>query len=155
MRFRIMWFCAAALGARLIAQSDWPAYGGDPGNTRYSLLKQINPKNVSTLAQAWIYDTRPDSAGPARRLAQTTPLVVSGVMYFVTAYQSLVAVNPESGKPIWTYSHQHTGRPPRGIAYWPGDRGHGPEILFGTGDGFLIAVNTLTGKPVPGFEIGR
>jgi glucose dehydrogenase len=151
MRVRSIWFFAAALLATLHAQSDWPVYGGDPGNGRYSSLSQIAPKNVSTLAQAWVYDTRPDPGAKARRLAQTTPLVVNGVMYFVTAYQRLVAMDPESGKPIWTYSHQHTRRPPRGIAYWPGDRDHPPAIMFGTGDGFLIAINAKTGQPVPGF----
>lgn len=135
----------------LHAQGDWPAYGGDPQNTRYSPLAEINPSNVSTLVRAWVYDTRPNLSATAPRLSQTTPLVVKGVMYFVTAYQSLVAVDSETGKQIWLYSHKHSGRPPRGIAYWPGDRNNPPEILFGTGDGYLVAINAKTGKPVPGF----
>jgi len=140
---------AAALP--LLGQTNWPAYGGDPANTRYSTLDQINTSNVSKLAQAWVYDTRPTGSGKSNRNSQATPLVVNSVMYLVTAYQSLVALEPETGKLIWTYSHHHTGRPPRGIAYWPGDKNNPPEILFGTFDGYLIALNANSGKPVDGF----
>jgi hypothetical protein len=69
----------------------------------------------------------------------------------VTAHQSLVALDPETGKPIWIFAHQHVGRPPRGVAYWPGDRDNPARILFGTYDGFLLAVNAKTGKAIPGF----
>ena len=76
---------------------------------------------------------------------------MNGAMYIVTAYQSLAAIDPETGKKLWEFSHKHAGRPPRGIAYWPGDSQNPPELLFGTFDGFLIAVNARTGKAVAGF----
>ncbi len=137
--------------SQLQAQTNWPAYGGDAGNTRYSTLDQINTQNVTKLAQAWIFDTRPQGSAKTRLSAQVTPLVVNDVLYAVTAYQSLVALQPETGKVIWTFMHQHRARPPRGLAYWPGDAANPPEILFGTGDGFLLAVNAKTGKAVSGF----
>lgn len=138
--------CGAALAASALAQNDWPVYGGDPGNRRYSRLAEIDTGNASKLAEAWVFDTRPTPAAHANRPAQATPLVVNGVMYVVTAHQSLVALDPESGKPIWIFTHQHVGRPPRGVAYWPGDRDNPARILFGTYDGFLLAVNAKTGK---------
>ena len=134
----------------LNAQSKWPAYGGDLGNTRYSALDQINPRNVTRLAQTWIFDTRPRGSAGAQRSAQVTPLVVNDVLYAVTAYQSLVALQPETGQLLWTFTHRRGGRPPRGLAYWPGDRTNPPEIIFGTGDGFLLAVSAKTGKAVSG-----
>jgi quinoprotein glucose dehydrogenase len=148
--------CAVLLAAVtlpvLSGQNDWPAYGHDGANQKYSPLSQINPGNVSKLVQAWVYDTRPDpTTTRAARPSQATPLVVNGVMYIVTAYQSLAAIDPETGKKLWEFSHKHTGRPPRGIAYWPGDSQSPPELLFGTFDGFLIAVNARTGKAVTGF----
>ncbi len=138
------------------AQNDWRSYGGtDPAgsveNRRYSTLKQIDAGNVTKLVQGWTYTARPADAKGAARASQATPLVVNGVMYLLTAYQSLVAIEPETGKIVWTYSHSHAGRPPRGIAYWPGSGGAPPEIVFGTADGFLIAVDAKTGKPVAGF----
>jgi quinoprotein glucose dehydrogenase len=143
--------CGAALAASALAQNDWPVYGGDPGNRRYSRLAEIDTGNASKLAEAWVFDTRPTPAAHANRPAQATPLVVNGVMYVVTAHQSLVALDPETGKPIWIFTHQHVGRPPRGVAYWPGDRENPARILFGTYDGFLLAVNAKTGKAIPGF----
>ncbi len=147
--------CAVLLAAVtlpvLSGQNDWPAYGHDGANQKYSPVNQIDTGNVSKLVQAWVYDTRPNPTTRAARPSQATPLVVNGVMYVVTAYQSLAAIDPETGKKIWEYSHKHTGRPPRGIAYWPGDSQSPPELLFGTFDGCLIAVNARTGKAVAGF----
>lgn len=142
----ILLFCGAAW-----AQKDWPSYGGDPGSMRYSTLTQINAGNVTKLTQAWVFDSRPTPDAKSNRQGQTTPLVVNGVMYAVTVHDTLVALDPDTGKTIWIYKHNHAGRPPRGIAYWPGDRQDPSRIFFGTFDGFLVAVDCKTGKPVPGF----
>ena len=48
------------------AQKDWPVYGGDLANTRYSSADQINAQNVSKLRQAWVYDTRADAGQKAQ-----------------------------------------------------------------------------------------
>ncbi len=152
MRICTVLCSAAVMLPALHGQNDWPAYGHDSANQKYTSLNQINTGNVSQLVQAWVYNTRPDpTARAARSPSQATPLVVNGVMYIVTAYQSLAAIDPETGKKLWEFSHKHAGRPPRGVAYWPGDSQNPPEILFGTYDGFLIAVNARTGKAVAGF----
>jgi glucose dehydrogenase len=140
-----------AVASVALAQNDWPAYGRDPGARRYSPLKQINPGNVGKLVQAWTYQTRPPSDTGAKRISSTTALMVNDTLYFATPYQSLVAVQPETGKTIWTFNHQHAARTSRGLAYWPGDGNGPPTIYFGTEDGFLIGVNARTGKLVPGF----
>ncbi len=127
MRFTILlfWSLTALLtlhGQKLHGQSDWPAYGGDLGNTRYSALDQINIQNITKLDSGLgVRHAHGAASGKANRPAQATPLVVNDVMYMVTAYQSLVALQPETGKVIWVFTHKHAGRPPRGIAYWPGD----------------------------------
>ena len=36
--------------------------------------------------------------------------MVNSVLYFVTPFQSLVAVEPGTGKNIWTFDHQHAAR---------------------------------------------
>ena len=138
------------------AQNDWPTYGGGRAgssveNTRYSALKQIDSGNVTKLTQAWSFNSRPADSTGMPRASQATPLVVNGVLYLITYYQSLVALEPETGKQLWIYSHAHAGRPPRGIAYWPGQGSNPPELVFGTADGFLIALNAKTGKAIPGF----
>src|SRR6185437_14431007 len=54
---------------------DWPVTGGDPGNTRYSPLTQIDRRNVARLRLTWTYhsgDVPPDSQSQI----QATPIVV-------------------------------------------------------------------------------
>jgi quinoprotein glucose dehydrogenase len=150
MRIRILLGLAALAGGAAIAQNDWPSYGRDPGAQRYSPLTQINGANVSMLIKAWTYETNP-APGSKARTSGTTPLMVGNVLYFATPYQSLVAVEADTGKKLWSFDHQHAARTQRGIAYWAGTRNAPPTIFFGTEDGFLIAVNALTGKLAPGF----
>jgi quinoprotein glucose dehydrogenase len=132
-------------------QTDWPSYGGDPGNTRYSTLKQINTMNASKLAPAWTFDTRPDPSVKSNRQNETTPLVVNGVLYVLTSFNSLAALDAVTGKPVWLYKYNHEGRPPRGVAYWPGDKDNPARILLGTFDGFLVAVDAKSGKIIDSF----
>ena len=155
---------AAFVAVSLSAQTDWPSYGHDPGGPRFSPLKQINTKNVSQLQVAWTYDTQAQvtqaaAPGPARagrgprpRRSSTTPLVIDGVMYLSTAYNRVVALEPETGKKIWEYESAHTPGM-RGISFWPGSKDLPPQVVFGTNDGFLISLNAKTGKPVPGFGV--
>ena len=152
MRIRIPFIImlSALSAAVAMAQNDWPSYGRDPGAQRYSPLTQINGANVSTLVQAWTYETNPEQ-GSKSRISSTTPLMINNVLYFATPYQSLVAVDAATGKKIWSFDHQHAVRTQRGIAYWPGTKNAPPTLFFGTEDGFLIGVNARTGKLVPGF----
>jgi quinoprotein glucose dehydrogenase len=149
--------CAAAFG-----QSDWPAYGHDPGGMRFSPLHQINKTNVDRLRRAWTYHTgeHPASSGARgeRQTAfETTPLVVNGVLYLSTPANRIVALDPLTGDQLWIFDPQskRTGplkyRAHRGVAYWPGDGHTSARILFGTLDGRLIALNAKTGEKVPGF----
>ena len=136
-----------ALPATILGQTDWPAYGNDPGGMRYSSLSQITPQNVATLRRAWTYDT-----GETASSFQTTPLVISGVMYFSTPNQRIVALDAVTGKEIWAYDPA-IKRPGthRGVSYWPGDRQTPPRVFFSTGDSRLLALDAKTGKPASSF----
>ena len=138
------------------AQDDWPAWGGDPGNQRHSPLTQINTGNVSTLVPAWRYEMT--KAGVPSRPAQSTPLMVDGVLYLSFPYYRVVALEPETGDVIWDYtapgqwnSPEHqlhwTGGSMRGLAYWEGDDVTPPQIVFGTEEGELISLSARTGIP--------
>ena len=142
LSFSFLWIAACAY-----SQTDWPAYGHDAGGMRYSPLTQINPKNVSKLHRAWIYHT-----GDTGNQFETTPIVAGNRMYLSTQIGRVVALEPETGKEIWTFDPKvRRPREHRGVAYWPGDRNTPPRILFGTADGRLIALDAVTGKPVPEF----
>jgi glucose dehydrogenase len=129
------------------AQTDWPAYGHDPGGMRYSPLKQINAANVGKLRRAWTYHT-----GETGHQFETTPIVVGGTMYLSSQMGRVVALEPETGKEIWSYDPKIV-RPKehRGVSYWPGDSRIAPRIMIATGDARLIALDAKTGKPARDF----
>jgi quinoprotein glucose dehydrogenase len=141
-----------AVGLALAAPGEgWPNYGNDRGAMRYSPLTQITPANVTSLKVAWTYHMKP---ADATRVAtsETTPLVVGNVMYLGSPYGRIVALDATSGKELWVYKLPGNTRPaPRGMAYWPGDEKYAPELLFGTNDGKMMAIDVKTGKPAEGF----
>src|SRR5664279_4365570 len=87
-----------------MALEEWPTYGHDYGDSRYSPLAQITPANVSGLKPAWTYHMRPPGR-EARGFAasENTPLVVGGLMVVSTPYGRVVALDAETGKQRWAY----------------------------------------------------
>ena len=141
-------------------QGDWPSWGHDAGNQRHSPLTQINAENVSTLVPVWRYNMV--KRGVPSKRAQSTPLMVNGVLYLSFPYYRVVALQPETGEVIWEFTapgdwnseehQQHwTGSSMRGLAYWPGEGTIPPQILLGTEEGELISLNAETGVPNPKF----
>jgi len=152
-------FSLCAIGA-LHAQTagDWPSYGHDAGATHYSPLAQITPANVGSLKVAWTFhmlNGAPPSVGggaPRALASEATPLVIGGILYLSTPQGRIVAMDGATGRQVWTYTLPGNARPSsRGMEYWPGEKGHDPELLFGTSDGKLMAISTVTGRPVAGF----
>src|SRR5215471_4514277 len=132
-------------GATEKQQQDWPVYGGAPENTHYSSLAQINRDNVKQLTVAWSFDTSEEGG------LQTSPIIVSGVLYGLTPTQKVFALDAVNGKLLWRFdSGVHGSQPNRGLAYW-GD-GTDQRILVGALN-FLYALDANTGKPISGFGV--
>src|SRR4051812_12469211 len=168
---------ASVLGVALVgaalAQNDWPTFGHDLAGTRYSPLKQIDTGNVGKLVRAWTYHMNPGEAAAPPAVApeagrgrgerggrrgggrnwSVTPLVIGGVMYLTTAYNRVVALEPETAKELWVYEVKDGAPAVRGLEYWAGDKDSPPTLFFGTSTGKLIALNAKTGKPNPGFGV--
>jgi len=161
---------AMAPSAGGAASGDWQNYGHDAGGARFSPLTEITPANASKLRQAWVYHMRPPGvtaeafpgmpeAMRARfatgfAASEATPLVVKGVMYLPTPYNRVVAVDASSGKELWAFPlEKREQASTRGLAYWPGGKGAGPRIIFGTRSGKLIALDAKTGKPAVDFGV--
>ena len=137
---------------------EWPHYGGDLGGTKYSPLAQINRQNVRNLKVAWTYHTGDVSDGTTYSVRSTfecSPLVVDGVMYITTPFARVIALDPESGKALWTFDpnldkdRAYNLFINRGAAFW--QQGRDKRVLIGTLDGRLIAINALDGKPIKSF----
>ena len=135
--------------------TDWPMFNRDLAGTRYSPLTQINTTNVANLKVAWTYKLRPHDGkpltgqSPSEMFQEVTPIVVNGVMYLPAANR-VVALEPETGKEIWSYELKDGQASFRGVSYWPGDKNNPSRILFTTARK-LVAVNAVTGEPSTGF----
>ncbi len=141
----------------------WPAVGGNQGGQRFSDLTQITADNVDQLEVAWTYHTGDVSSGTESHGAttfQATPLVVNGSMYFCTAYNRIIALDPATGAERWAHDPKVdlTGvyTPScRGVAYWETrEKASGTcdrRILSGTLDARLLAVDANTGRPCEDF----
>src|SRR5580704_4155357 len=122
---------------------DWPAYGGEPANTHYSDLSQINRSNVKQLAVAWSFDTGEQGG------LQTSPIIVDGVLYGITPTQKVFALDAANGKLLWKFDSGMKGtQPDRGLAYWSSEKEK--RILVGVMN-FLYALDASTGKPIATF----
>ncbi|MEO6527647.1 MAG: PQQ-binding-like beta-propeller repeat protein [Gemmatimonadaceae bacterium] len=133
------------------ADRDWPVTGGEPGQTRYSPLRQITRENVQSLRIAWVHHT--GDASPANRSEiQATPIVVHGVLYATSPALAVFALRAEDGTPLWRFdpfqSQPRESHVNRGVAYW--EEGSERRIFFVAGRR-LYSLDAATGKPSPAF----
>ena len=143
--------CVAGLSSRAPEDRDWPATGGDPGNSRYSPLTTINRENVSKLQVAWVYHTGDGGANPLQ--IQATPIVAHGLLYSTSGAGRAFALRAESGTPVWTFDPPggNEGSANRGVVYW--EAGSERRIFYAAGS-HLYALDALTGTLITTFGAG-
>lgn len=133
----------AAIRANTQHSRDWPSYGLDYAETRFSKLKQIDTANVGQLGLAWSYNLE------STRGVEATPLVVDGVMYVTASWSIVHAIDVRSGKKLWTFDPQvdrdggYKGCCDvvnRGVALWQG------KVFVAAYDGRLIALDAASGN---------
>jgi quinoprotein glucose dehydrogenase len=166
---RIGFLILAAVSTSLHAAPEqsggWPAYGGDPGGTRYSSLAQITAKNVGDLKVAWTFRTGELGQGVKdwhRSAFEATPILYDGTLYFTTSSTDVIAVNAASGQLRWRHDSQsrkdlhYSDGVSRGVSLWvDGDSAQQApchaRIFAPTLDGRLLALDAATGKPCADF----
>ncbi|HTZ58982.1 MAG TPA: PQQ-binding-like beta-propeller repeat protein [Acidobacteriaceae bacterium] len=145
---------AAQTGA---PKGEWPTYGGDLGNTRYSALDQINAANFNQLQIAWQFKTVNFGPEPEYNL-ESTPLMMNGILYTTAgSRRAVVALDAATGEVLWMHAEHEGARgaaAPRqlsghGLAYWTD--GKQERILYVTPGYRLIALDAKTGVPIPSF----
>jgi quinoprotein glucose dehydrogenase len=141
-------------------QVEWLYYGGDPGGSRYSPLTDINAGNIRRLQVAWQWkhwETPLDQYGTTPGYFENTPLMIDGVLYVTTPYNSIAALDAESGKELWRFDGEGyklgqvlsgSGWKLRGTAFW---RDGGKLRLFLNSRHRLFSLDAQSGKPVPSF----
>jgi len=144
---------------------DWPMYASSHYSTKYADARMINASNFKDLTIAWYWSSIDQpllqkDTSIRTWLNESTPTKIGNRLYTTTSLSQVAAIDAMSGKTIWQYdpqSWQHT-RPPnmgfvnRGLAYWT--RKKEERIYIGTGDGYLIALDCESGKPVNSFGNG-
>ena len=155
-RFAAAVLGVSAFGAAKAGDVGWEHFGGDSGGGRFSTLREINTRNVQNLKVAWMYRTG-DASGNTP--IECTPLVTEGTMFLVTAVGRIVALDPSTGVPKWSFdSHNDAKRSghqkaSRGLAYWSDGKKKGERrILYGTPDGRILSIDARSGHPDPTFR---
>jgi quinoprotein glucose dehydrogenase len=159
-----------------IPPGDWITVNRDLAGTRYSPLEEIDAANVGALRQAWTFGLG------GRGGSQAVPVAVGGVVY-IPAQNEVVALDGDSGEPVWRHEAAPApgggrgrggpgggrgggrvggapaGPPPapqpsnRGLAWWAGDGDAAARIFFMAGNR-LSALDAATGVPVADFGTG-
>ena len=127
---------------------NWLMYSGTFDSQRYSRLDQIHNRNVGELELKWAYQLSELDR------AETTPLVVDGVMFITEAPSNVVAVDAKTGRPYWRYNHELPddlriccGRNNRGVAIL------GDTLFMSTLDAHLVAIDARTGNSLWDTEV--
>ncbi len=129
--------------------SAWHSYGGSLSNQRYSRLSLINTTNVPSLVPRKIFQTAISRLGSF----ENTPVVMDGIMYVTTPYNTAIAYDLKTNKQLWRYEHK------LGTTIYccgPNNRGvglHGPRLYMGTLDARLVALNRMTGDVAWDIEV--
>ena len=128
---------------------NWLMYSGTFDSQRFSRLNQIDRRNVHEIELKWAYQI------PSVEVAETTPLVVDGVMFITEPSNAIVALDAATGSEYWRYAHDLPddlrlccGRHNRGLAIL------GQTLYMGTLDARLIAVDAHTGDLLWNVEVG-
>ena len=119
--------------------TDWLFTNHDYSGQRYVDLKQINRSNVGKLRPVCLYQVGDTNPFP------TNPLIYGGSM-FITSRNSTVSLDATTCRMNWRYDRisrvplSYGMKMNRGAAIKDG------KLIYGTHDGFLIALNASTGK---------
>jgi glucose dehydrogenase len=142
--------------------AEWRDINGDAGATRFAPHTQIDGSNIGALKVAWEWkgtDSPVDLGGET--LPRNLPIYARGKL-FTTAgpKRTVVAMDPATGKTIWTFQEPETFRwdysmratHGKGVAYAEID-GRG-VIYIVTPAFFLHALDAETGNPLEGWGAG-
>lgn len=157
---------SAAQAAAPIAPSDWPAWGRDPGASKYSPLATIDRTTVARLTLAWEWRTgeRPIADSDSTKAArpggfQVTPIAINDTLYLSTPFNQVVALEGATGRELWRFDpgayragqpSNGTGFVHRGVATWSDGR---ERRIFMNSRWRLIALDARTGRPIQSFGV--
>src|SRR5262249_49685201 len=141
-------------------QVEWLYWGGDPGGMKYSALTDITPSNVQQLKVAWEWkhwETPLEEFGTTPGYFENTPLMIDGVLYVTTPYNSMAALDAETGRELWRFDGEAyklgqilsgSGWKLRGTAFW---RDGNKLRVFLNSRHRMFSLEAEDGRPVRSF----
>jgi glucose dehydrogenase len=126
------------------ADVDWPRFGNDDDQSRFSPLAAIDRDTVARLGVAWSWEP-----GPGNAQWESYPVVADGTMYLTTNTGQVLAFDAASGAERWSYTPQVDflaaaigGQQPvhRGVAVEDG------KVFLYTYDARLVALDAADGS---------
>jgi len=125
--------------------NNWPQFHRTYNAWHFSPLSQITKANVKKLKVAWIHQPGNITMGQ-----QSFPIVIDGVLYYISTNNNVWAVDAATGKTIW---HYETKLDPvaNEVFYKAASRGvtvGRGKVFVGTLDGRFLALDQKTGKEV-------
>jgi len=150
---------AVAFGGPGNAQQsgEWPNITGGSNSARYASFDQINAQNFNNLRVAWEWrgatDAGIDLGGEVN--ARSLPIYVENLLITTSGpRRTVLALDPATGKTVWTFQEPTTGRQEysmranhgKGVAY---ARINGRGVVFVTTPAFFLhALDARTGQPL-------
>ena len=131
-----------------VENEQWSYIGGDAWHTRYTQASEIDASNFENLEVVWEWNAASFGSSTPR----STPTYVDGKLITVTGERRhVVALDPETGELLWSYSEPKTARYEYSMR-----KGYGKGIAYGEVDGrgvvfittpafFLHAIDAETG----------
>ncbi len=131
-----------------VENGHWSYIGGDAWHTRYTQASEIAASNFENLEVVWEWKAASFGSSTPR----STPTYVDGKLITVTGERRhVVALDPETGELLWSYSEPMTARYEYSMR-----KGYGKGIAYGEVDGrgvvfiatpafFLHAIDAETG----------
>jgi alcohol dehydrogenase (cytochrome c) len=130
---------------------NWLTYYGAYDGWRFSLLDQVNKKNVKELRPSWVFQFGQIGlpATAATYAFEAAPIVVDGVM-FVSGWDGYIwAIDAETGQELWRHKREIPldtplccGNINRGVAVAKG------KVFVASQNGYLVAIDATNGKEV-------
>ena len=125
-------------------ETEWLSRMGDPDETAFSRLDQIDTGNVGKLGLEFAVDL------PGETTLEATPVMIGGTVYFTGTHAEVYALDARTGKQLWKFDPETWKFNPlmltanfaanRGVAYANG------RIFVAALDGRLFALDAKSGK---------
>ncbi|MBA4166328.1 MAG: PQQ-binding-like beta-propeller repeat protein [Chitinophagaceae bacterium] len=122
--------------------NDWPGFGHDFSNNKFSPLDYINVSNVQKMKVVWKYE---EATGNGSSIF-FNPIIVKGRMIALMPSNKLVALEPSSGKKLWEFipDSSEVSNWTKGVTFNEGSDGRPDPLLFINGS-TLYSINANDG----------